>query len=107
MNERDEGERVEEGGPCGSGAASIRVVPMAFLSFGTYEALRVVLDRAVDEALGVGAVPAGAAAAADGGDGGDDGGGGGAGGGRVVAQVAENTSVMGGDVADDVEYRRR
>ena len=34
-----------------------RVVPMAFLSFGTYEALRVVLDRAVDEALGVGAVP--------------------------------------------------
>ena len=75
---------------------------MAFLSFGTYEALRVVLDRAVDEALGVGAVPAGAAAA-DGGDGG----GGGAGGGRVVAQVAENTSAIGGDVADDVEYRRR
>lgn len=42
----------------GLGAASVRVVPMAFLSFGTYEALRVALDRAVDEALGVGAVGA-------------------------------------------------
>ena len=103
MNERNE--RVQSD-PYGSGAASIRVVPMAFLSFGTYEALRVVLDRAVDEALGVGGVPAGAAAA-DGGDGGGGGGGGGAGGGRVVAQVAENASVIGGDVPNDVECRRR
>jgi|AntAceMinimDraft_1070359.scaffolds.fasta_scaffold49753_2 hypothetical protein len=51
---------------------------MAFLSFGTYEALRIVLDRALeddDDALGVGAI-------------GEHGTGNGNGRGGVVAQVA-------------------
>ena len=65
----------------GLGAASIRIIPMAFLSFGTYEALKGVIDEAVNRGTA---------------GGGDDGGATGEGvetrdearAGRMVAQVA-------------------